>query len=69
MLTGVRENGEPKLRAVDDFTRSQVNACTCATEKLKCDTIDCFYESLRALALQLKARYFYLYSQAGHGPR
>ena len=54
LLSGVKSNGETKFRAIDDFSRSGINACTVATEKLRCDTIDIFYETLRALAEQFE---------------
>ena len=44
-----------KLRAVDDFTRSGVNAYTRATEKLVCDSLDDFFELLRTMSLLTKA--------------
>ena len=46
----MRQNGEPKLRAIDDFSRSGVNKCTAAAEKLRCDTLDGFFETMRALS-------------------
>ena len=42
--------GQQKFRAVDDFTRSDVNAQTAPTEKLSCDTLDVFCEILRTMA-------------------
>ena len=51
-LAGVKSNGEPKLRAIDDFTRSEVNAHTRATEKLRCDTLDAFYILLKEMSLR-----------------
>ncbi len=48
-IAGVKSNGEPKYRTIDDLSRSSVNAATMATEKLRCDTLDVFFETLRAL--------------------
>ena len=50
---GVGKDGAPKFRAVDDFTRSHVNACTQPTEKLSCDTLDAVFRTLRELSLML----------------
>lgn len=50
LVAGVRSNGEIKLRAIDDFTRSGVNAHTDAAEKLRCDTLDAFFLVLKEMA-------------------
>lgn len=50
---GVGKDGAPKFRAVDDFTRSHMNACTQPTEKLSCDTLDAVFRTLRELSLKL----------------
>ena len=52
LLAGVKSNGELKLRAIDDFTRSSVNAHTRAGEKLKCDTLDAYFLLLKELSQQ-----------------
>ena len=52
---GVKANGAPKLRAIDDLSRSGVNACTLATEKLRNDTLDYFWETLRGLNISVQA--------------
>ena len=44
---GIDKDGRPKYRAVDDFTRSLMNAATAASEKLRCDTLDIFHATLR----------------------
>lgn len=49
-LSGMDAAGQQKFRAVDDFTRSDVNAQTAPTEKLSCDTLDAFCEILRIMA-------------------
>ena len=41
--------GQPKFRAVDDFSRSEVNANTAPTEKLGCDTLDMLWEIMRSM--------------------
>lgn len=51
---GLKADGSPKLRAIDDMSRSGVNACTFAAEKLKCDTLDCFFETLRVMSASLQ---------------
>ena len=55
-FTGTDDEGKPKFRAVDDFGRSQINACTAASEKLKYDTLDMFHETLRELNKHAKVR-------------
>ena len=50
---GIGPDGAPKFRAVDDFTRSHMNACTEPTEKLSCDTLDAVVRTLRELSLKL----------------
>ena len=44
---GVKRDGSPKLRAIDDLSRSGVNACTYPAEKLKCDTLDILFKTLK----------------------
>ena len=51
MLAGVKADGSIKIRPIDDMRRSKVNAATCASEKLKCDTIDALMDAMRATAL------------------
>ena len=55
----MKSSGEIKYRAIDDFSRSAINACTVATEKLRCDAIDTFYEVLRALSTQLEVPFLH----------
>ncbi len=60
-IIGLKPSGDLKLRAVYNFTASQVNACTKATEKLRCDTLDAFVKlimvthSLLGVWLHLRA--------------
>jgi len=49
VVSGVDSEGQPKFRAVDDFTRSEVNANTAPTEKLGCDTLDMLWELIRSM--------------------
>ena len=46
---GVRSNGLPKLRAIDDFTRSGINELTLPSEKLKCDGLDTLFQTAKHL--------------------
>lgn len=46
---GTRANGEPKLRAVDDFSRSSINAATTACEKLHCDSLVDLFAIMREM--------------------
>ena len=50
---GVRRDGTPKLRPVDDFTRSRCNIATIASERLRYDSLDHFTE----VVLEARARY------------
>ena len=50
---GVDREGRPKFRAVDDFTRSLMNAATAASEKLRCDTLDTFHATLRMSVVRM----------------
>ena len=52
-LSGVKADGSIKVRAVDDFTESMCNPCTKPTEKLRCDTLDLFFDVLRGLSKRL----------------
>ena len=56
MRAGIRSNGKPKLRAIDDFSRSGVNECTQPTEKLRCDTLDNLYKMLCVMSPKLQVR-------------
>eukprot|EP00973_Karenia_brevis_P087613 12149461-Karenia_brevis.AAC.1 len=49
-LTGVKDDGSIKLRAIDDLSVSYVNICTCTREKLHCDTLDKLAAILQAMA-------------------
>ena len=44
---GLKPDGTPKLRAVDDFSKSLVNECVVASEKLKYDTLDALLVTMR----------------------
>ena len=54
--SGLKENGERKLRAVDNFTLSDCNSATQSFEKLKYDTLDLFAEVLRETTRQSSER-------------
>ena len=45
-----------KVRPIDDFSASLINAATGVTEKLSYDTLDLFFELLRETALTCEAR-------------
>ena len=51
---GFDVEGVPKYRAVDDFTRSGMNACTAPAEKLSCDTLDVLFDTLRVMTERLE---------------
>lgn len=53
---GVKDSGEPKLRAIDDLSFSSLNAATQATEKLRCDTLDALFEVLRLQTMHSQVR-------------
>ena len=55
-MSGLDDDGKPKFRAVDDFSKSEINACTAAAEKLKRDTLDMFHNTLREMHMRLKVR-------------
>ena len=55
-MSGLDDAGKPKFRAIDDFSRSQINACTAAAEKIRCDTLDMFHDTLREMHMRLKVR-------------
>ena len=59
-IVGCDEAGNPKFRAVDDFTRSGVNACTAPAEKLKCDSLDTSFNDLRLMDEMFE--FFFLFS-------
>jgi hypothetical protein len=46
---GLKDDGSLKVRPIDDMSASGVNAATAATEKLRYDTIDMLFETLRRL--------------------
>ena len=48
-LPGYKATGEPKLRAIDDFSRSGVNAATQPCERLRCDSLDQFFAVLQSM--------------------
>ena len=47
----MRADGSIKIRPIDDMRRSKVNEATCASEKLKCDTIDALLDAMKSIAL------------------
>ena len=48
-LSGKKPDGTPKIRAVDDLSRSGINDATAPAEHPVCDTIDTLRNSMRAL--------------------
>ena len=56
MSLGLKADGREKVRAVDDMTASGVNESTQQGEKLKCETLDLFFEVSRTLADKVKVR-------------
>ena len=56
LLAGTKDNGEPKLRAIDDFSRSMINSATSASEKLRCDSLDEFFAVLRKTATSFQGK-------------
>ena len=62
LFVGCDECGKPKVRAVDDFAKSNINACTAPSEKLKCDTLDMLFQSLKSMNKHLKVLYFFVYA-------
>ena len=46
-MTGLKTDGSTKLRAIDDFTRSGINARTWPSEKLQYEALDTMMEFLR----------------------
>lgn len=49
VIQGVKASGEPKVRPIDDLTRSGCNAATETTEKLKYESLDALLAVLRRL--------------------
>ena len=47
VLQGLRADGSMKIRAIDDCTRSGINACTQPSVKLFVEGVDCLVEVLR----------------------
>ena len=62
LLSGVKADGLPKVRAVDDMTASMINESTQQGEKLKCETLDLLFEVSKRLAAKVKVRAFFLVS-------
>ena len=60
LLSGVKADGLPKVRAVDDMTASMINESTQQGEKLKCETLDLLFEVSKRLAAKVKVRAFFL---------
>ena len=56
LCAGLLPDGGCKVRPVDDFSFSYVNMATEPTDKLRCDTLDILFESLRCLASETKVR-------------
>ena len=56
MSLGLKADGREKVRAVDDMTASGVNESTQQGEKLKCETLDLFFEVSRTLADKVEVR-------------
>ena len=56
LSAGTKDNGEPKLRAIDDFSRSMINSATSASEKLRCDSLDEFFAVLRKTATSFQGK-------------
>ena len=56
MSLGLKADGRAKVRAVDDMTASGVNESTQQGEKLKCETLDLFFEVSRTLADKVEVR-------------
>ena len=47
VLSGVKADGSPKVRPIDDFTRSGCNAATGPAERLRYESLDLFLETIR----------------------
>ena len=57
-VPGWKADGSTKLRAIDDFSCSQANMCTTASEKLRCDTLDTLLQVLRKQMELCKVAHF-----------
>ena len=55
-MSGIKADGLPKVRAVDDMTASMINESTQQGEKLKCETLDLLFEVSKRLAGKVKVR-------------
>ena len=53
MVQGVKANGEPKVRPIDDLTRSGCNAATDTTEKLSYESLDALLAVLRRMEKEI----------------
>ena len=51
--SGLKPNGDPKIRVVDDMSRSGINGATTPAEHPLCDTIDTLHAGMRALRASL----------------
>lgn len=51
--SGINPNGDPKIRAVDDMSRSGINGATTPAQHPLCDTIDTLHACMRALRASL----------------
>ena len=49
-MTGVKADGTPKVRSVDDLTRSGCNPAAAVPEKLKYESLDELLEALRLIS-------------------
>ena len=55
-MSGLTNEGLPKVRPIDDMTASDINAATAAQEKMSYDTLDLFLEALRKLKAETQVR-------------
>ena len=53
VVQGVKANGDPKVRPIDDLTRSGCNAATETTEKLSYESLDALLAVLRRMQKKL----------------
>ena len=53
VVQGVKANGDPKVRPIDDLTRSGCNAATETTEKLSYESLDALLAVLRRMEKKL----------------
>ncbi len=53
-FSGLKEDGTPKIRGINDLSFSEVNISTAATEKLKYDNLDKLFAILRRQSIELE---------------